>query len=56
MHHNDIPARDRLIFAMDVPDCDAAKRLADELGDAVTFFKIGLELMMSGEYFDLLDG
>ena len=55
MHHNDIPARDRLIFAMDVPDCDAAKRLADELGDAVTFFKIGLELMMSGEYFDLLD-
>jgi orotidine-5'-phosphate decarboxylase len=55
VHHNDIPARDRLIFAMDVPDCDAAKRLADELGDAVTFFKIGLELMMSGEYFDLLD-
>ena len=55
MHHNDIPARDRLIFAMDVPDCDAAKRLADELGDAVTFFKIGLELMMSGEYFDLLE-
>lgn len=55
MHHKDIPARDRLIFAMDVPDCDAAKRLADELGDAVTFFKIGLELMMSGEYFDLLD-
>ena len=55
MHHQDIPASDRLIFAMDVPDCDAAKRLADELGDAVTFYKIGLELMMSGEYFDLLD-
>ena len=53
--HKDIPARDRLIFAMDVPDCDRAKRLADELGDAVTFYKIGLELMMSGEYFDLLD-
>ncbi len=49
-----IPTRDRLIFAMDVPDCDRARALADELGDAVTFYKIGLELMMSGEYFDLL--
>ena len=29
--------------------------LADELGDAVTFYKIGLELMMSGGYFELLD-
>ena len=51
----DIPARDRLIFAMDVPDCERARALADELGDAVTFYKIGLELMMSGGYFDLLD-
>jgi orotidine-5'-phosphate decarboxylase len=53
--HKDIPAKDRLIFAMDVPTCDRAKELAEELGDAVTFYKIGLELMMSGEYFDLLD-
>ncbi len=49
-----IPTRDRLIFAMDVPDCDRARALADDLGDAVTFYKIGLELMMSGGYFDLL--
>ena len=55
MTHKDIPARDRLIFAMDVPDCDRARALADELGDAVTFYKIGLELMMSGGYFELLD-
>jgi len=55
VEHKDIPARDRLIFAMDVPDCDAARRLATELGDAVSFYKIGLELMMSGGYFDLLD-
>jgi orotidine-5'-phosphate decarboxylase len=40
---------------MDVPDCDRARALADELGDAVTFYKIGLELMMSGGYFELLD-
>jgi len=53
--HKDIPARDRLIFAMDVPDCDQARALADELGDTVTFYKIGLELMMSGGYFELLD-
>jgi orotidine-5'-phosphate decarboxylase len=50
-----IPSNERLIFAMDVPDCDRARALADELGDAVTFYKIGLELMMSGGYFELLD-
>ena len=55
MKHKDIPAKDRLIFAMDVPTCERAKELAEELGDSVTFYKIGLELMMSGEYFDLLD-
>ena len=55
MKHKEIPSKDRLIFAMDVPDCDRARALADELGDAVTFYKIGLELMMSGEYFELLD-
>ena len=55
MQHKNIPNKDRLIFAMDVPDCDRARVLADELGDAITFYKIGLELMMSGEYFELLD-
>jgi len=50
-----IPSQDRLIFAMDVPDCDRARELATELGDAITFYKIGLELMMSGGYFELLD-
>ncbi len=55
MKHKNIPSKERLIFAMDVPTCDRAKALAEELGDAVTFYKIGLELMMSGEYFDLLD-
>ena len=55
MTPKDIPAKDRLIFAMDVPDCERARALTDELGDAVTFYKIGLELMMSGGYFELLD-
>lgn len=55
MSDKNIPATDRLIFAMDVPDCDRARKLAEELGDSVTFYKIGLELMMSGGYFELLD-
>ena len=55
MRHKDIPSRDRLIFAMDVPDCGRARALVEELGESVTFYKIGLELMMSGEYFELLD-
>lgn len=40
---------------MDVPDCARAKSLATELGDSVCFYKLGLELMMSGGYFELLD-
>lgn len=50
-----IAARDRLIFALDVPDVAAARRLAGELGDSVSFYKIGLELAMSGGYFELAD-
>lgn len=55
MDRSSIPARERLIFAMDVPDADAARRLADRLGDSVAFYKLGLELLMSGGYFELLD-
>lgn len=55
MDRSSIPAHERLIFAMDVPDADAARRLADRLGDSVAFYKLGLELMMSGGYFELLD-
>ena len=50
-----VPARDRLIFAMDVPSADAARRLADQLGDSITFYKLGLELFTSGGAFELLD-
>lgn len=47
--------KDRLIFAMDVPEADQARKLAEQLGDAVTFYKVGLELMMAGGYFQLID-
>ena len=50
-----IAARERLIFAMDVPNADAARRLADTLGDSVSFYKLGLEIFMSGGAFELLD-
>ena len=50
-----IPNRERLIFAMDVADPEAARHLVEQLGDSVVFYKIGLELFMSGGYFELLD-
>jgi len=50
-----IPDRERLIFAMDVADPQAARELAVQLGDSVIFYKLGLELFMSGGYFELLD-
>lgn len=37
-------ARDRLITALDFPTFDRAKALVEELGDAVTFYKVGMEL------------
>ena len=50
-----IPARERLIFALDVADPAAARRVVEQLGDEVQFYKLGLELFMSGGYFELLD-
>ena len=50
-----IDPRDRLIFALDVPDAIAARQLVEQLGDSVTFYKIGLELMAAGGYFELVD-
>ena len=55
MSHKNIPVRERLIFAMDVPNADAARRMTDQLGDSVEFYKLGLELCMAGGYFELLD-
>jgi len=49
-----IPSNERLIMALDVPDVDSAKQLVEALGDAVVFYKVGLELFMSGGYFELI--
>ena len=50
-----IKKSDRLIFAVDVPEVEQAKDLVTQLGPSVDFFKIGMELMMTGDYFELLD-
>ena len=55
LSQNPVPLRERLIFAMDVPDSEAALALADTLGDAVSFYKLGLELFMDGGYFQLVE-
>jgi orotidine-5'-phosphate decarboxylase len=44
----DLGARDRLIVALDLPAVGDARALVARLGTAVTFYKIGLELVMSG--------
>jgi orotidine-5'-phosphate decarboxylase len=49
-----IPARERLIVALDVPGADEALRLVATLGDAVHFYKLGLELFVAGGYFELV--
>ena len=46
---------ERLIFALDVPGKREALEWVDRLGDAVSFYKIGMELLGSGEYFDVLE-
>ena len=50
-----IANRERLIFALDVPDLKEAQALVTKLADTVVFYKIGLELAASRHYFELLD-
>jgi orotidine-5'-phosphate decarboxylase len=49
-----IPARERLIFALDVPSLEDARTLISRLGDSVDFYKLGLEVFLSGHYFELM--
>ena len=49
-----IATRDRLIFALDVPNLEEAQALISKLGDSVEFYKLGLEVFLSGHYFELM--
>src|SRR4030095_15619613 len=50
-----IASRDRLIFALDLPSSDVALRLVEKLGDAISFYKLGLQLFMNDGYFPLVE-
>lgn len=41
-------ARDRLIVALDFADVGTARAFVDQVGDSVTFYKVGLELVLNG--------
>lgn len=45
---NSIEPIDRLIVALDVPTVGEAKQIIDELGDSVSFYKIGFQLVLAG--------
>ena len=57
MSRGPLPLTDheRLIFALDVPGKREALEWVERLDDAVSFYKIGMELLGSGEYFDVLE-
>lgn len=49
-----IPVRERLIMALDVSSISEAQAIVEELGDSVLFYKVGMELFMSGDYFGFI--
>ena len=46
---------DKLIVALDYSEFYQVKNLVENLGSKVSFYKIGLELMASGEYFKTIE-
>jgi orotidine-5'-phosphate decarboxylase len=52
-HANDeqarIPLKDRLIVALDVPTVEQAEKIVATLGDAVSFYKVGLQLQFAAQ-------
>jgi len=43
-----VTPRERLIVAVDLPSGEAARALVERLGDSVSFYKIGMELIYGG--------
>jgi orotidine-5'-phosphate decarboxylase len=50
-----IPVRERLIMALDLPSISEAQAMVEELDDSVIFYKVGMELFMSGDYFGFIE-
>src|SRR5438105_4314460 len=55
LSQKDIPVKERLIFALDVPTVLEAEGLVKTLGESVVFYKLGLQIFMAGGYYDLID-
>ncbi len=51
---NNINLNERIIFALDVPNPDEAKQWVRKLDGDIKFFKVGLELFLSG-WWDIVD-
>jgi orotidine-5'-phosphate decarboxylase len=49
-----IPNHERLIVALDFPEAAPARALVERLGEAASFYKIGMELCMAPGFFELL--
>lgn len=49
-----IPINERLIMSLDFPNITEAQVLVEALGDSVVFYKMGIEIFMSGDYFTLI--
>jgi orotidine-5'-phosphate decarboxylase len=48
MKPSDIPHKDRLIVALDLPSVEQAEAMVARLGDSVSFYKIGYQLSYAG--------
>src|SRR5215472_12751711 len=48
MTPSDIPTKDRLIVALDLPGVEQAEAMVARLGDSVSFYKIGYQLAYAG--------
>lgn len=55
LSQKNIDPKDRLIFALDLETTEQAQQIVEQLGDAVTFYKLGLELFMGGKYYEMID-
>jgi orotidine-5'-phosphate decarboxylase len=49
-----IDASNRLIVALDVPTVEEARQIVNELGDAISFYKIGLHLQWDDDITDFI--
>src|SRR5581483_6856697 len=48
MQPSDIPIKDRLIVALDLPGVEQAEAMVAKLGESVSFYKIGYQLAYAG--------